>query len=76
MKLFLCISITLSLLGAALGNPVDEYLRGRYRGRYGNYAGTQYFQPYDANANAREYAMEDVKQPVAQYNPTDTEGKS
>ena len=76
MKLYLVVSIALSLVGAALSSPQDEYYRRMYQPTYGNYVGAaQYFQPYPANVNMQRYTAGDVNQPVAQYYPTGREGK-
>ena len=42
MKLYLCVSIALSLLGAALSSSLDEYRRRRYQGAYDD-LDAQYF---------------------------------
>lgn len=75
MNLCLGVSIALSLLGAALSSPLDEYYRRMYQPAYENDVGAQYFQPYPANVNMQGYRMEDVNQPLAQYYPSDGEGK-
>ena len=76
MKLYLCISISLTHFGAALSSPLDEYLRGTFQTAYDDYVGAQDFQPDGANANAQEYTEEDVNQPPeAQFYTADMEGK-